>query len=101
MVQNEAKSKAIGKKTIFYSYANKTLFHEKGFALASFEREIFRSRKLPIRTSYPAGADQIWEMPVIFQSLTSITNVHVGIIGNYKMAREFIAMRRRKSRFAD
>ena len=47
--QNEAKCEAIDMKMIFNYYANKTHFHNKGFALSLvFKVRFFGTRKWPI-----------------------------------------------------
>ena len=45
LLHNEAKCEAIDMKIIFYSHANKTCFHKKGFALSI----IFKVRVLELR----------------------------------------------------
>ena len=48
--QNEAKCEAIDMKMIFNYYANKTHFHNKGFALSLVLKvRFFGTRKWPIR----------------------------------------------------
>ena len=47
--QSEAKCKTFDMKTIFYSYANKSHFHKKGFALSLVLKvRAFETRKWPV-----------------------------------------------------
>jgi len=47
--QSEAKCETFDMKTILYSYANKTHFHKKGFALSLvLKMRAFETRKWPV-----------------------------------------------------
>ena len=47
--QSEAKCKTFDMKAIFYSYANKSHFHKKGFALSLVLKvRAFETRKWPV-----------------------------------------------------
>ena len=56
LFQSNAKWEAIDMKMGFYSHANKTHFHEKGFALSLvFKVRVFGTPKWPIRVPFTTG----------------------------------------------
>ena len=62
LFQSEAKCRAIDMEMIFYSHANKTHFHNKGFALGLILKvRVFRTRKWPInRHAFCIGNSMIF-----------------------------------------
>ena len=56
LCQSDAKWEAIDMKIGFYSHANKTLFHERGFCTSPrFESESSGTPKWPIRVPFATG----------------------------------------------
>ena len=56
LFQSDAKCEAIDMKMAFHSHANKTHFHEKGFALSLVLKvRVFGTPKWPIRVPLTTG----------------------------------------------